>query len=387
MIKGIKIRLEPNNKQNTKMFQYAGAKRFAYNWTLARQEENYKNGSKFIKDGDLRKEFTQLKKQEQYKWLNSISNNVTKQAIKDCCEAYKKFFKKLAEKPKFKSKKHSPPKFYQDTDKIQFTETHVKFEGFASSKKNNKQKLNWIKLSEKNRIPTGDDVKYINPRVSFYGMNWYISVGVEVENENTELSNESLGIDVGVKDLAVCSNGIISKNINKKHKIKNLEKKMRRLQRRISRKYIKNKEGESYVKTSNIIKLEKEIVKLHVKLANIRTNYRHEESTKIVRIKPVRVVMECLNIKGMMKNRHLSKAISQQGLYEFKTMIKYKAERYGIEFVEADKWFPSSKLCSCCGNIKKDLKLSDRVYKCECGNVMDRDFQASVNLSRYELVV
>ena len=310
---------------------------------------------------------------------------MSKQAIKDACEAYKRFFKGLAKRPKFKSKKHSPPKFYQDTDKIQFTATHVKFEGFASSKKKNKQKLNWVKLSEKNRIPT--DVKYINPRVSFDGMNWYISVGVEIEDIKPELTTESIGIDVGVKDLAICSNGIVSKNINKTHRVKKLEKKMRRLQRRVSRKYIKNKKGESYVKTSNIIKLEKEIVKLHIKLANIRTNYRHEESTKIVRNKPSRIVMECLNVKGMMKNRHLSKAIAQQGLDKFKTMIKYKSERYGIEFVEADRWFPSSKLCSCCGAIKKDLKLSDRVYKCECGNVMDRDFQASINLSRYKLVV
>jgi len=385
MIQGIKVRLEPNNKQKTKLFQYAGTARFIYNWTLAKQEENYKNGGKFINDGDLRKELTQLKKQQQYKWLNNISNNVSKQAIKDACEAYKRFFKGLAKRPKFKSKKHSPPKFYQDTDKIQFTATHVKFEGFASSKKKNKQKLNWVKLSEKNRIPT--DVKYINPRVSFDGMNWYISVGVEIEDIKPELTTESIGIDVGVKDLAICSNGIVSKNINKTHRVKKLEKKMRRLQRRVSRKYIKNKKGESYVKTSNIIKLEKEIVKLHIKLANIRTNYRHEESTKIVRNKPSRIVMECLNVKGMMKNRHLSKAIAQQGLDKFKTMIKYKSERYGIEFVEADRWFPSSKLCSCCGAIKKDLKLSDRVYKCECGNVMDRDFQASINLSRYKLVV
>jgi len=208
-----------------------------------------------------------------------------------------------------------------------------------------------------------------------------------MENENAELNNESLGIDVGVKELAVCSNGIVSKNINKKYKVRKLEKKMRRLQLRVSRKYIKNKKGESYVKTGNIIKFEKKIVKLHIKLANIRTNYRHEESTKIVRTKPSRVVMECLNVKGMMRNRHLSKAIGQQGLYEFKSMIKYKAERYGIEFVEADRCYPSSKLCSCCGNIKNDLKLSDRVYKCECGFEMDRDLNASINLSRYKIVM
>ena len=168
--------LIPNNKQNTRLFQYAGTKRFAYNWALARENENYKNGGKFISDNDLRKEFTQLKKLEEYQWLNTVSNNVTKQAIKDCCIAFKRFFNGLSERPKFKAKKHSDPKFYQDNIKIQFTETHVKFEGLAISTKKNKQKLNWIRLAEHNRIPFGKDIKYINPRCSFDGLNWWISV-------------------------------------------------------------------------------------------------------------------------------------------------------------------------------------------------------------------
>ncbi len=203
-----------------------------------------------------------------------------------------------------------------------------------------------------------------------------------------ELTDESMGIDVGVKDLAICSNGMTFKNINKTKRVKKLEMKLRRLQRKVSRKYELNKEGSRFAKTSNIIKIEKQIKLLHRKLANIRSNNSHQATNKIVKIKPSRVVMETLNIKGMMKNKHLSKAIAQQGFYEFKRQLQYKCEFNGIEFVEADKWYPSSKTCSECGHIKSKLSLSERTYICEeCGCVIDRDYNASINLSRYELVV
>ena len=374
--------LLPNNKQKTKLFQYANAARFAYNWALGREQENYKNGGKFISDGDLRKEFTQLKKTDEYSWLNNVSNNVTKQAIKDACEAYRDFFKGYTKFPRFKSKKHSVPKFYQDNVKIKFTDTHVKVEGFAISKKKNKQKLNWIRLAEYGRIPT-KNVKYMNPRIKYDGLNWYITVGIEYENSDTLPSNEGIGIDLGIKDLAICSDGSTYKNINKSQKVKKLEKRKRRLQRSISRKYEKNKKGGSYCKTSNIIKREKELLKLNHRLTNIRQNYLHQTTTEIVKTKPSFVVLEDLNVKGMMKNRHLSKAVQQQGFREFRRQIEYKSAWNNIPVIIADRFFPSSKLCSCCGNIKKDLKLSDRIYKCECGNVIDRDYQAALNLKRY----
>ena len=183
--------LLPNNKQKTKLFQYANTARFAYNWALAREQENYKNDGKFISDGDLRKEFTQLKKTPEYAWLNNISNNVTKQAIKDACEAYKDFFKGYTKFPRFKSRKHSVPKFYQDNVKIQFTNTHVKVEGFATSKKKNKQKLNWIKLVEYGRIPC-ENVKYMNPRIKYDGINWWITVGIEYEDSTFLPSNDGI---------------------------------------------------------------------------------------------------------------------------------------------------------------------------------------------------
>ncbi|WP_027400221.1 RNA-guided endonuclease InsQ/TnpB family protein [Anaerovorax odorimutans] len=382
MKKSIKVMLLPNNKQKTKLFQYANTARFAYNWAIAREQEKYKNGNKFISDNDLRKEFTELKKTEEYQWLNNISNNVTKQAIKDACNTYKRFFKGQCKYPKFKNRKKSIPSFYQDNIKIKFSNTHVKVEGFSESKKQNKQKINWIKLAEKKRIPT--NCKYTNPRITFDGLNWWISVGIEYENSNVIPTNQGVGIDLGIKDLAICSDGNTYKNINKTSIIKKLKRKERRLQRSISRKYIQNKKGEKYCKTSNNIKSEKELLKIKKRLTNIRHNYLHQTTTEIINRKPMFIVLEDLAVMNMMKNKHLSKAIQEQCLYEFYRQIQYKSEWNNIKFIEADRYFPSSKTCSECGYINKNLKLSDRIYICpECGNKIDRDYQASLNLEKY----
>lgn len=381
MVKAIKVMLVPNNVQSTKMFQYAGASRFAYNWALAREKENYEKGCKFIPDTELRKEFTRLRNSDEYDWLLKISNNVTKQAIKDACTAYKNFFKGLQKYPRFKSKKKSTPRFYQSTDKIKFSDTHVKFEGFSSSKKANKQRLNWVRLAENGRIPT--DVKYMNPRISYDGLDWWISVCIEYPNCTENLNDDGVGIDLGIKDLAICSDTNKYKNINKSAKVKKLEKRKRRLQRSVSRKYLKNKKGGSYCKTNNIIKNEKLLFVVNHKLANIRKNYLHQTTSEIVNRKPRFICIEDLNVSGMMKNRHLAKAVQEQGFFEFRKQLEYKCNDNGIQLIIADRYYPSSKLCSCCGRIKKDLKLSDRTYRCECGNVIDRDFQASLNLRAY----
>ena len=373
--------LIPNNRQKTKLFQYANTARYAYNWALGREKENYKNDGKFLSDGELRKEFTKLKKTDEYSWLNEISNNVTKQAIKDACNAYKRFFKGYSKFPKFKSRKFSIPSFYQDNVKIKFTNTHVKVEGFTTSKKKNKQKLNWIRLAEHNRIPI--DVKYTNPRIKYDGVNWYLTVGVEYEDSTMFPTNDGIGIDLGIKDLAICSDGNKYQNINKTQKVKKLEKRKRRLQHSVSRKYEKNKKGESYCKTKNVIKKEKLLLKVNHRLTNIRKNYLNQTTSEIVNRKPRFICIEDLNVSGMMKNRHLSKTVQQQGFYEFRRQIEYKSVWNNIPVIIADRFYPSSKLCSCCGNIKKDLKLSDRIYKCECGDVIDRDFQASLNLKDY----
>lgn len=374
MILAKKVRLYPTKEQEQKLWQSVGAARFIYNYTLAKQEENHRNGGKFISDGTIRKELTQLKKSE-LTWLNEVSNNVAKQAVKDACNAYKNFFKGLAKKPKFKSKKRSRPSFYNDTSKLKVKEKKVLIE-----------KVGWIKTNE--QIPI---CKYMNPRITYDNKYWYISVGVEVDKKQEELTDISLGIDLGLKDLAVCSDGKVFKNINKTKEVKKLEKRLKQKQRQISRKYEMNKikkEGGvrcQFIKTKNIEKLENTTKLIHRKLANIRNNYLHQVTTSIVKNKPYRIVIEDLNVKGMMKNRHLSKAIQKQCFYKFRQYMTYKTELNGIELVIADRFYPSSKTCSQCGSIKKDLQLKDRVYRCpHCGAVIDRDLNAAINLSMYQ---
>ena len=197
------------------------------------------------------------------------------------------------------------------------------------------------------QIPIG--VKYSNPRISYDNKYWYISVGIEQEGIQEKLTDVSLGIDLGIKDFAICSDGTIYKKINKNYVVRKIEKRLKRLQKQVSRKYEKNKEGKEYVKTKNIIKLEKQIQQVHRRLANIRNNYLHQTTTSMVKTKPYRVVIEDLNVKGMMKNKHLSDAIRKQGFYEFKRQLEYKCKFRGIELVIAVRFYPSSKTCSQCG--------------------------------------
>lgn len=371
MLLGRKVRLKPTVEQEKQLWKSVGTARYIYNWTLNRQKENYRNGEKFIPDGVLRKELTQLKQNKELSWLYDVSNNVAKQAVKDACDSFKKFFKGETAYPKFKSRRKSKPSFYNDNVKLKVKRSSVLLE-----------KIGWVKTAE--QLPM--DCAYTNPRVSFDGKYWYVAVGVKQVFPQEELTDISLGIDVGIKLLAYCSNGKSYPNINKTKEVKKIEKRLCRLQQSVSRKYKMNKEGNRFAKTCNIVKIEKDIRKLHRRLANIRNNHLHQTSSAIVKTKPYRIVMETLNIQGMMKNKHLSKAIQKQGLYEFKRQIKYKCEKYGIEFVEADKWYPSSKRCSSCGNSKRNLKLSDRMYHCEtCGHTQNRDLNASINLAQYEL--
>lgn len=423
MMKAVRIKLIPNNKQKTKFFQFAGCSRFAYNWALDKQMANFLEGRKLQSDSDLRKEFTVLRNSGEMPWLLEVSNNVTKQAIKDCCVAYKNFFRKQKQNgyvkytpkklahlacigrkptvydmnghPKFRGKKNGDIRFYQDNVKIQFTDTHVKLESIAGSKKKNRQKLNWIRLAEKGKIPIG--TKYTNPRISFDGENWWLGIGYVVSRKLKPLRElkfirkqlkkpytEGIGIDLGIKNLAIISDKTKVKNINKSHAIRKLKKKRRRLQRQVSRKYQMNKKGDSYCKTSNIIKAEKQLLRINHRLTNIRTNHVHQATRAIIDRKPRFVCIEDLNVQGMMKNKHLSEKVQEQNLYEFRRQIEYKAHWAKIPVVIADRWFPSSKTCIECGHIKKDLKLNDRTYVCSvCGNVIDRDFQASLNLKRY----
>ena len=387
-----KIRLKPTTEQEILFRKSAGVSRWAYNFFLGENEriyreyiDNGKIGKKSISEGDVRKYINNVLKPTTHSWLKEVGSNVMKQGVKDASLALQRYFKGLSGKPKFKSKHKDRPSFY-----VNYESLSRKQGGFQG------EKIGFVKTSE--ALPKlNKNEKYSNPRITFNGKYWYLSVGYEVQENTVELTDESLGIDLGVKDLAICSNGKVYKNINKTQRVKKLEKKLKREQRKLSRKIENNiqsyKSNRSPVykrplkECQNVQKQNRLIRNIHRKLANIRQNYLHQTTTEIVKTKPSRIVMESLNVSEMMKNKHLSKAIQQQKFYEFKRQIEYKSKLNGIEFIQVDKFYPSSKTCSCCGNIKKDLKLSDRMYKCDvCGLVIDRDYNASINLANYEVI-
>lgn len=400
-MKTYRIQLKPNNKQNTLLKKCADAARWAYNFALGRQLENYKNGGKFIPEGDLKKEITRLKKQVEYAWLNDVSAQIPKQAVIDCCNAYKRFFsikekiysKKTIEKakrlnkeltvydldghPKFKRKHDSRQGFYHrnEVNKLRFKDSKVYLE-----------KIGWVKLSE-NRTELVNAKKYSNPRICFDGLNWFITVGLEIEMNNDKAYSEGIGIDLGIKDLAVLSTGEKIENINKTNRVIKLEKRLKRLERKVSNKYENQKEegGENrYRKTKNIIKVEYLIRKTYKRLKDIRSNYLHQNTTKLVKTKPEYVCLEDLNVKGMVKNHKIAKSVQEQTFREFRRQMEYKCKWNGIKFITADRYFPSSKTCSQCGYLLDKLSLSQRYWICpECGAVHDRDINAAVNLMKY----
>lgn len=379
MIKSYKVRLEPNKQQEQQMFFQAGCARHIYNWTLAFQKERYEKGEKFISAMGMSKYLTAYKKQEGNEWLKDCDCIVLVIAYTDACTAFKNFFREVKKGnaksyPRFKSKNKTTPAFAPNYQAIKISENQIKF-----------PKIGIVNLSRKNYIPIVN--KYSNPRVTYDGLHWYISVGVEQEDYKPELNPTVLGVDLGIKDLAIVSDGTVYKNINKTAEMKKLEKKLKRLQRQVSKKYDMNKDGKVYHKTNNIIKLEKQILKLQHRIRDIRNNYRHTMTHQLVEKKPQKIVIEDLNVKGMMKNKHLSDAIGKQGFFEIQRQLQYKTQEYGIELVMADRWYPSSQTCSKCGHTRtgKDrLKLSDRTFTCpECGHTMDRDLNAAINLSQY----
>ena len=393
MIVATKIKLNPSKEQECLFWKSAGVARWSYNFFLAENERHYneylegKHEHKTIKEGEVRKYINNVLKKTTHTWLKEVGSNVMKQAVKDANVARQRWFDGIASKPKFKSRHKSKISFYVNYESLKRVNGGFKGEKIGVVK--TYQDLPRLKSNE----------KYSNPRISYDGKNWFLSIGYEKEFESIELTNVSLGIDVGLKELAICSDGTVYKNINKTKRVKYLEKKLKREQRKASRKieaniksYDKNRKPiyKTPLKGIKNIQKQNEIIRdLHKKLTDIRTNHLHQCSNEIVKTKPSRIVMESLNIKNLMKNKHLSKAISKQKLYEFKRQIQYKCKKYGIEFVEADKWFPSSKMCSCCETIKTDLQLKDRTYICsnpKCNLVIDRDLNASINLANYQLV-
>ena len=387
-----KIRLKPTPEQEMLFRKSAGVARWAYNYLLSEKERVYKEylnndkvGNKTISECEVRKHINNVLKPTTHIWLKEVGSNVMKQAVKDADIAYKNYFKGTANKPRYKSKHKDKLSFYVNYESL--SKRNGGFHG---------EKIGFVKTSEP--LPSiSKDKKYINPRITYDNKYWYLSIGYEIPDTQLKLIGESKGIDLGVKNLAICSDGKVYKNINKTQRVKKLKKKLKREQRKLSRmiennidKYVGNHKPvfkRPLIECKNIQKQKHVIQLLNRTLTNIRDNYLHQTTTEIVKTKPSRIVMETLNVKGMMKNKHLAKAIQEQCFYEFIRQMKYKCEKYGIEFVQADRFYPSSKKCSCCGNIKKDLKLSDRTYICsECGLVIDRDYNASINLANYQSV-
>ena len=374
--RAIKIKLFPTREQEKLLWQSAGTARFAYNWAKKFADTYYRLYKKSLNAGKARKHFTKLRNRKKYAWLKEVSSEIPQQAIKDYFEALNKFFKKIAGYPGFKSRKRSTVSFYHSNAKFTVSDNVIKLE-----------KIGEIRMKDDNRLPRGnyrrDKSKVCNPRVKYNGKYWYISLCVENKYEKCKLDKD---LSVGI-DLATVSNFEKSfGNINKTQRVRRLKKQLRRLQRQVSRKYEKNRSGNRYLKTNNIMKLERKIKLLHKRLSDIRLNYLHQVTISIAKTKPYRIVMEDLNVKGMMKNKHLAQAISEQGFSKFVELMKYKTEKFGIEFIQADRFYPSSKTCSHCGSIKKDLKLSERIYHCSCcGLTIDRDKNASINLANYKL--
>lgn len=388
MLRAVKIRLLPTPEQEILFRKSAGTARWAYNYFLSENRRVYqeflngKSETKSISEGKIRKYINNVLKRTTHKWLSEVSSNVMKQAVKDAAKASDEFFEGKKGYPKFKSRHKSKWSFYVNYESLKRLPN-----GFQG------EKLGYVKTSEPLPKIKG---KYKNPHISFDGKHWYLSIGYEVKPQKIELTDESIGIDLGIKDLAILSTGKVYKNINKTRRIKQLKKRLRREQRKVSRKI----EGNITKRDSrqrpiwkrplneckNIERQNKRIRLIYKKLTDIRNNYLHQTTTEIVKTKPSRIVMEDLNVRGMMKNRHLSQAIAEQKFYEFKRQIKYKCEYYGIEFVEVGRFYASSKTCSHCGHIKTDLRLSDRIYQCpECGLVIDRDLNAAINLANYKL--
>ena len=371
LIAGEKIRLYPTPEQEQLFWKFSNIARFTYNECLAYKIQVYQEQGYSCKVQDLIEHIQDLKYSGDYNWLLEVPESVTKQAIKDLDKAYKSFFKRGNKGfPKFKKKSKTKPSFYVRSDKFkQIDSTHIKVTGIKTH----------IRMK-----PFRVITQLLNPRISFDGKYWYLSFSYEVNNLPKSDSDEVIGIDVGVSHLATISNGVVYENINKTKRVRQLEKRKRHLQRKLSRKYEANKEVNKYVKTNNILKLEQELRLVNRKLKNIRDTYIHQVTYNLVKTKPGYIVIEDLNVRGMLKNKHLSKAIQEQEFYKFRQYLTYKCQFYGIELIVADRFYPSSKTCSCCGYKKKFLSLSERTFICpECGQVIDRDLNAAINLKIY----
>lgn len=374
MLKGFKIRIYPTKEQEDLIYKHINQCRFIWNFMLDVCNKRHQNNESYLGSYGLIKLIKPLKQKEEYKWLYETSGTSQQIVCQDLDKTFQKLFNHTGGYPKFKSKKTSGLS-YPVCTYMYFQEKCVHI-----------QKLGKVKYKTDLQIPFGKNNNFKNPRISNKLGKWFLTFSIECENQALSLTESSVGIDLGIKKLAVCAYNdkpLVFQNINKSKKVKDLQKRIVSLQRSISRKYQQNKQGNKFVKTNNIIREEEKLKKLYTKISNINDNYIHQTTSKIIKLLPKRVIMENLNVQGMIKNRHLAKAIQEQNFYKFITYMKYKCEWNEIKFIQVPRFYPSSKICSSCGTINTNLKLSDRVYKCECGLKIDRDFNAALNLSRY----
>ena len=371
-IVGKKIRLHLTDEQENYCRRAAGTSRWAYNSFLARnisQYEAWKTDNslpKRISAYDYKKEITQLKKTSAYSWLKEIAAEVTGSSIIAAEKSFKSWWSGKSGRPKFKSQKNSILSFAIQKKNFQYTKNGCKIEN-----------LGFVRTAEP--LPKQIKGSYLNPRVIYDNKYWYITFSCEEHDKREQLSG-SIGIDLGIKTLAIVASDVGNHwsypNINKTKEVRRLEILLKRYQQKFSRKVPSGK---------NSLKARIKIQRVYRRLTNIRNNYLHQVTTEIVKTKPSRIVLEDLNVSGMLKNHHLAKAIKDQKFYEFRTMISYKAKKFGIEVIFVPRFFPSSKMCCKCGSLKKDLKLSDRIYHCDCcGSVIDRDLNAAINLAKYQ---
>ncbi|HAT4089376.1 TPA: IS200/IS605 family element transposase accessory protein TnpB [Clostridium perfringens] len=378
MKRAYKIEINPTDEQKCKIHRTIGVSRFVYNFYIARNKEVYEKEGKFVSGMDFSKWLNNeyIPNNQEMKWIKEVSSKATKQAIMNADKAFRDFFKKSKGFPRFKKKKNQDVKaYFPKNNKTDWTlERHrVKI-----------PTLGWVRLKEFGYIPVNSIVK--SGTISQKADRYYVSILVEeTDIKISNPNNAGVGIDLGIKEFAVCSDGIKFKNINKTSTVKKVEKKLKREQRKLSRKYeslkIRNKNiKEGRATGQNIQKQIIKVQRLHQRLTNIRTDYINKIVSSIIKQKPSYITIEDLNVKGMMKNKHLSKAISSQKFFEFKTKLMSKCKQNNIELRIVDRFYPSSKTCSQCEKVKKDLKLSDRIYKCDCGFTIDRDLNASINL-------
>ena len=375
LLKSFKTEINPTEEQKVKIRKTIGTCRYIYNFYLAHNKELHDNGEKF-KSGKsfsvwLNNEY--LPQNPDKLWIKEVSSKSVKHSIENGCVAFTRFFKHQSAFPNFKKKGRSDVKMY-------FVKNNPK-DCRCERHRINIPSLGWVRMKEKGYVPTTKDGYVIKSgHVSIKAGRYYVSVLIEIPNNKiANHSKEGIGIDLGLKDFAIVSNGKTYKNINKSAKLKKLEKQLIREQRSLSRKYENLKKGES-TQRANIQKQKLKVQKLHHKIDSIRTDYINKTIAEIVKTKPSYITIEDLNVSGMMKNKHLSKAVASQKFCEFRTKLQAKCKESGIELRVVDRWYPSSKTCHCCGAVRKDLKLSDRIFRCDCGYIEDRDFNAALNL-------